>query len=480
MPDDHPNSALSCYGSKLNRTPHIDRLAEEGMRFDRAYVTTSLCAPSRASILTGKYPHQNGQITIPKLFDGEQPTFPKILRAAGYETAVIGKWHLITEPAGFDYWNVLVGQGQYFDPVMVANGVLRNYSGYTTDKITDLTVDWLERRSAERPFCLLCHHKAPHWVWEPDEKHERMYEDATFPEPENFNDTHEGRVSPRESDLNVADMHSHALYRGWPGQKEAPEGLAPGEAKRWNYQAFLKDVLGCVASVDENTGRLLDYLDASGLAENTIVVYTSDNGYFLGEHGWTDKKVIYEESIRVPLLVRYPREIEAGSVNEDFVLNIDFAPTFLDYGGAAIPGDMQGRSFRPLLRGQTPGDWRKSFYYQIYHANRGNGRRLPHYGIRTQDYKLAYWYREIHDWELYDVKRDPDEMRNVYRDPAYAEVIPPLQAELARLRVELGINEEMEQRFAIWTMAGRWQAEVSEYREKKMAEWRRNAAAPDG
>lgn len=472
MSDDHPNNALSCYGSQINQTPNLDRIANEGMRFDRAYVTTSLCAPSRASILTGKYPHKNGQVTIPKLFDGEQPTFPKALQTAGYETAVIGKWHLTTEPTGFDHWNVLINQGAYFDPPMVKGGVLEEHSGYATDLITDLSIDWLENRSVDRPFCLLCHHKAPHWVWEPDDAREREFADTTFPEPETFNDTHEGRVSPRQSDLNVADMHTHPLYRRWPSRSDVPEGLTPDEIKKWNYQEFMRDVIGCVTSVDNNVGRLLDYLDEAGLAENTIVVYTSDNGYFLGEHGWTDKKVIYEESIRVPLMVRYPREVAAGMVNDDFVLNVDFAPTFIDYAEGELPDDVQGSSIQPLLQGETPADWRTSFYYQIYHANRGIDRQLPHYGIRTRQHKLAHWYREIDDWELYDLENDPGEMQNVYRDPAYAEVAIDLTDQVQTLRTELGIDSAMEQEFADRTMSGYWSKEVYEYRQRKTDEWR--------
>ena len=476
MSDDHPNSALSCYGGKVNTTPNIDRLAKEGMRFDHAYVTTSLCSPSRASILTGNYPHINGQVCIPKLFDGNLQTFPKLLQAGGYETAIIGKWHLSSEPTGFDYWNVLIGQGPYFNPPMVKNGALRNYNGYTTDIITDICLNWLKNRDNDKPFCLLCHNKAPHYVWEPDEKHTHIFDDTVFPEPDTFNDTHEGRVSPRESDLNVGDMHKHFLYKKWPGAANVPSGLSSEQIKQHNYQEFLKDVLGCIASVDDNVGRLLDFLEDAGLSENTIVVYTSDNGYFLGEHGWFDKKVIYDKSIRIPLLVRYPNGVTPSSVNDDFVLNIDFAPTFLDYAGIAIPSDVQGRSIRPLLDNRVPGDWRTSIYYQIYHANKGFDRRLPHYGIRTRRYKLAYWYREIHDWELYDLEKDPNELKNVYNDPFYTDVVTSLKTELKKLRDELGITDELDQEFAEKTMSNFWAKERNEYRTRKMEEWKRNAA----
>ena len=476
MSDDHPNSALSCYGSKVNTTPNIDRLAKEGILFNHAYVTTSLCSPSRASILTGTYPHINGQVSIPKLFDESIQTFPKLLQAGGYETAIIGKWHLSSEPTGFDYWNVLIGQGPYFNPPMVENGALRNHTGYTTDIITDISLDWLKNRDDEKPFCLLCHNKAPHYVWEPDDKHTHMFDDAVFPEPETFNDTHKDRVSPREADLNVGDMHEHFLYQNWPGVAKIPQGLSPEQIKKHNYQEFMKDVLGCIASVDDNVGRILDFLEDTGLAENTIVVYTSDNGYFLGEHGWTDKKVIYDESILVPLLVRYPDGIAPSSVNDDFVLNIDFAPTFLDYAGVSIPPDIQGRSIRPLLENRVPGDWRTSIYYQLYHANKRFGRNLPHYGIRTKSHKLAYWYREIHDWELYDLEKDPNELKNVYNDPLYTDVVAGLKTELKKLRLELKINDEMDQDIADKTMSNYWGKEREEYSARKMKEWKRNAA----
>ncbi len=473
LADDHPNSALSCYGSRVNRTPNLDRIAEEGMRFDRAYVTTSLCSPSRASILTGTYPHVNGQVEIPRLFDGSQATFPSVLQASGYATAIIGKWHLTSEPQGFDHWEVLVGQGAYRDPTLVENGVLQQRSGYATDIITDRSIEWLRGRSQERPFCLLCHHKAPHYVWEPDEKHASLYDDVEFPEPASFDDDHQGRVSPREADLNVADIHEHPTYRRWPAREDAPVDSPAGELKRWNFQRFMRDVLGCVASIDDNVGRLLAALDELGLAENTIVVYTSDNGYFLGEHGWTDKKVIYEESIRVPLMMRDPRSVAAGSVSEEFALNIDLMPTFLDYAGVETPAVVQGRSLRPILEGAAPPDWRSSIYYQIYHANQGIQRRLPHYGIRTERYKLAYWYREIEDWELYDLEKDPQEIRNVYRDPAYAEVVEQLKDELEQERERLGITAELEQEIADKTLRGEWRAEANDYRKRKMEEWRR-------
>jgi arylsulfatase A-like enzyme len=472
MADDHPNSALSCYGSEVIRTPHLDRIAREGMRFDHAYVTTSLCSPSRATILTGKYPHVNGQVTIAKLFDGGQPTFPKALQKAGYQTAIVGKWHLTTEPTGFDSWNVLIGQGAYFNPVLVENGKLRKHSGYVTDVITDLALEWLENRAKDRPFCLLYHHKAPHWVWEPDAKHARMFAGSVFPEPETFNDTHQGRISPRESDLNVAELHSHPLYAAWPGRKLLPSRLTPAQIKQWNYQQFMRDVLGCVASVDENVGRLLAYLDRAGLAGNTVVIYTSDNGYFLGEHGWTDKKVIYEEAIRVPLLVRYPGQTPAASVNRDFVLNTDYAPTLMELAGARPYAGIQGRSIRPLLEGRTPADWRRSFYYQYYSPNQGIDRRLPHYGIRTRRHKLAYWYREINSWELYDLEKDPRELRNVYGERPYTGVVTELKRELSRLRAEVGITAEMEQSIAEQVLAGRWAQEVREYERERMGAWR--------
>ncbi len=440
MSDDHAAHAMSCCGSRVNETPNIDRIANEGALLTNCFCTNSICSPSRASILTGTYSHVNGVRTLDDRFDGRQQTFPKLLREAGYQTAVVGKWHLghggLHDPTGFDYWIVLPGQGKYHDPDMTEMGEQRTIGGYATDIITDLCIEWLDKRERGRPFCLLCHHKAPHRPWEPDEKHAGMYEEVEIPEPETFNDDYANRAEAAaaarmrvDRDLSEQDVKA-----------AAPAGLSPQELKKWNYQRYMKDYLRCVASVDDSVGSLLDYLDAEGLAEDTVVIYTSDQGFFLGDHGWYDKRFMYEESLRMPFCIRYPREIEAGSVTDKIVLNVDFAPTFLDYAGLSVPADMQGRSFRPLTRGEAPSDWRTSMYYR-YFMHLAHHHVFAHYGLRTERYKLIYYYEDDpgpREWELFDLQEDPCEMRSVYGEPAYAEVVSGCQEELRRLRHELG------------------------------------------
>ncbi len=432
MSDDHAAHALSCYGSRINKTPHLDRLAKEGMRFDHCYATNSLCAPSRATILTGKYNHINGLLDNRVIFDGRQETFPKILRRQGYQTAMIGKWHLKSTPTGFDYWNVLPGQGRYHDPVLIEMGERKVVKGYVTDLLTDIAIDFLEKkRDPDKPFLMMLHHKAPHRNWQPDKKHAHLYDDVKIPTPETFDDDHSHRASPART-CNMSILKT--LTRN-DVKAPFPKGLTPHQLKVWKYERFIKDYLRCIASVDENVGRLLDYLDRTGLAENTMVVYTSDQGFFLGDHGWFDKRFFYEESDRMPLLVRFPGRVKPGSVNEDLVSNVDFAPTFLDVAGAPIPADMQGRSFKPLLFGKHPADWRKSFYYHYYEFP-AEHQVKRHYGVRTERYKLIHYYR-IGEWELFDLEKDPHELNSVYGDPAYAEVQRRLEAELKRLRREL-------------------------------------------
>ncbi len=441
MSDDHAAHAMGCYGSRINQTPHMDRIANEGVRFDNCFCTNSICAPSRATILTGTYSHVNGVLT---LFEGlrtqEQPSFPAMLQQAGYQTGLIGKWHLghkpENEPFGFDYWNVLPGQGLYHNPKMIEMGEEKVFSGYVTDLITDMCVDWLSRRDAERPWCLLCHHKAPHRPWEPHERHMGLFAGDVL-EPPTFDDDYSNRsVAAREAkmridrDLTVTDT-----------KIEPPEGLSGRPLKQWKYQRYIKDYLRCVQAVDDSVGTLLDYLDASGLAEDTIVVYTSDQGFFLGDHGWYDKRFMYEESLRMPFVVRYPREIAPGSVNRDIAINNDFAPTFLDYAGLPTPDFMQGRSLRPLLQGQTPPDWREAFYYRYFMHLDPSHNTTAHYGVRTQRYKLIYYYEPVpgpQEWELFDLQRDPLEMCSVYDDPACADVVAELQGKLRELRRECG------------------------------------------
>ena len=449
MSDDHASHAMSCYGSRINETPNIDRIAREGMLFENCFCTNSICSPSRASILTGKYSHLNGVKSIEDHFDGRQLTFPKLLQAAGYQTAIIGKWHLghggNADPTGFDYWAVVPGQGEYHNPEFYVMGELRRFDGYATDLITDFSLEWLRRRDKNRPFLLMCHHKAPHRPWEPDEKHKHLYEDVEIPEPETFYDDYATRAQAAvEAKMRIdRDMNDEVDLKGRP-----PEGLTPLELKKWRYQRYIKDYLRCVASIDDNVGRLLDYLDEEGIAEDTIVIYTSDQGFFLGDHGWYDKRFMYEESLRMPFIVRYPREIKAGSRMGAMALNIDFPCTFLDYAGVPIPGEMQGRSLRPLFRGEVPSGWRTSMYYRYWMHLDEYHNVYSHYGIRTHRYKLIYYYAEAlgtsgsleesrpPEWELFDLEKDPYELNNVYSDPAYADTVKALKTELRRLQLE--------------------------------------------
>jgi arylsulfatase A-like enzyme len=461
MTDDHTVQAMSCYGSKINKTPNLDRIAAGGMRFENCFCTNSICAPSRAVILTGKYSHVNGVIDNIVRFDAGQQTFPKILREHGYETAMVGKWHLKSEPTGFDYYNILPGQGEYYDPVLIEMGTPKKHKGYVTDIITDYCLGWLKGRSGEKPFCLMYQHKAPHRNWQPDEKHAGMYDDVEIPEPETFNDDYSTRsAAAHEQEMTI----EHHLTPGdlkvlppadWKGSREqwnnigvkgepwpAPNDLKGQALKKWKYQRYIKDYLRCVASVDDNVGRLLDYLDESGLADTTIVVYTSDQGFYLGEHGWFDKRFMYEESLRMPFLVRYPKEVKAGSVNSDIAVNIDFAPTFLDFAGIGKPSDMQGESLRPLLEGRTPTDWRQSMYYHYYEYPGWHAVKR-HYGVRTKRYKLIHFYHDIDAWELYDLEKDPHELDNVYGNPAYKHVAEDLERELRRLQKKYGDSDEL-------------------------------------
>jgi arylsulfatase A-like enzyme len=456
MTDDHAAHAIGCYGSRINKTPNIDRIAKEGMRFSNCFCTNSICAPSRAVILTGKYSHLNGVIDNNVEFDGGQETFVKLLQKGGYETAVIGKWHLKSEPTGFDHYEILTGswgQGEYFDPLFSVDGREEKTKGYVTDIITDKCIGWLKKRKKDKPFCLLYHHKAPHRNWQPDAKHARMYEDVEIPEPETFNDDYATRCDAARQqemmiehhltpgDLKVAppkEMPGEDLP-GWENKGVHGEYWSPSmelygqELKKWKYQRFIKDYLRCVASVDDNVGRMLKFLDKAGLAEDTVVIYTSDNGFYLGEHGWFDKRFMYEESLRMPLIVRYPGVIEAGGVNEDMVLNLDFAPTLLGFAGVPMPEDMQGESFSRLLQGQAAGDWRESMYYHYYEYPGWHAVKR-HYGVRTKKYKLIHFYYDIDAWELYDLQKDPHELNNVYGDAGYADVVKQLKDELEQLR----------------------------------------------
>jgi arylsulfatase A-like enzyme len=443
MSDDHAAHAISAYGSRLNKTPNIDRLAKEGMKFENCFVTNSICTPSRAAILTGKYSHLNG-VPVFNHIDSSQPMLQKYLQQAGYHTGIVGKWHLggndpkrsdDGKPVGFDYWNILPGQGAYFDPVMIEMGERRQHTGYTTDVITDVAIDFLKNRPREKPFFLMYHHKAPHRNWQPDEKHRRQFENVTVPEPSTFNDDYKGKSdAARQATMRIdRDLNDNDL------KMKPPEGLSGQRLKKWKYQRYMRDYLACVQAVDDNVGRFLDWLDKNGLAENTIVIYTSDQGFFLGEHNFFDKRFMYEESLRMPLLIRWPGRIKPGSVSKEMILNVDFAPTLLDAARVKAPADMQGRSFLPWLEGKTPQRWRAAMYYRYYHP--GHHNVAAHYGIRTDRYKLIY-FNKLDQWEMYDLRKDPREMRNVYSAPAYAKIVEGLKKELYWLKKELKDDDQ--------------------------------------
>ncbi|GMU22657.1 MAG: N-acetylglucosamine-6-sulfatase [Phycisphaerae bacterium] len=454
MTDDHAFQAMSCYASRVNKTPNLDRIANNGMRFDRCFVTNSICTPSRAVILTGKYSHMNG-VPVFNRFDGSQPTVAKHLQAAGYHTGMIGKWHLGSDPEGFDYWEILPGQGSYFDPVFYTATDQRTIKGYCTDIVADLSLEFLKNRPKDKPFFLMSHHKAPHRAWDPDEKHRKMFADRTVPEPPTLRDDYATRTDAiKENQQRVFDdmtrrdlkLEPPAGLSGeeqkkWLGTKPTEveievdghkKVLKGEELNKWKYQRYMQDYLACVQSVDTNVGRLLDYLDESGLAENTVVIYTSDQGFYLGEHGMYDKRFMYEESLRTPLVVRWPKAIRAGSVQKAMALNLDFAPTMIELAGLSVPADMQGRSLVPLLRGDRPADWRTSIYYRYYH-DPGHHNTRAHYGVRTETHKLIYFWTKD-QWELFDLVKDPLELNNVYSDPAYQETVEELKAELQRLK----------------------------------------------
>lgn len=461
--DDHAYQAIGAYGSVINHTPNIDRLAAEGMLFENCFVTNSICGPSRAVILTGKYSHINGFHRNGLKFDGSQQTFPKLLQQAGYQTVVIGKWHLGSDPTGFDYWDILIGQGPYYNPPMIDNAARKVRDGYTTDVITDLALDWLQsKRDTSKPFMLMFQHKAPHRSWQPSPKHLAMYDDVTIPEPATLFDDYATRgTAAKTQDMTIAktltdydlkfrppgnltDEQREIWHAAYDPKNEAFRAaqLTGDDLVRWKYQRYIKDYLRCVASLDDNIGRVLDYLDESGLASNTIVIYSSDQGFYLGEHGWFDKRWIYEPSLRTPLIVRWPDVTEPGTRTDAIVSNLDFAETFLDVAGVDQPSDMQGRSLKPILQGEAPHDWRTSFYYHYYEFPAVHSVRR-HYGVRDQRYKLIHFYN-IDEWEFYDLKDDPLEVRNAFDDPDYAPIIGRLMQELQRLRRQYDVPPDTE------------------------------------
>jgi arylsulfatase A-like enzyme len=462
--DDHTTQALSAYGHPLRlvETPNMDRLAKQGMLFQRCLVPNSICGPSRAVILTGKYSHLNGFYRNGNRFDGSQQTFPKLLQQAGYQTAVIGKWHLATDPTGFDHWHILPGQGIYYNPPMIRDGQQVKHEGYTTDLIADFSIEWLKQRDPSKPFLLMSQHKAPHREWAPALKYLGWNGDREFPEPETLFDDYSGRGrAEREQDMTlaktfnatdaklVAPPYLTAEQREvWDAYYE-PRNEAFRQANltgkdliRWRYQRYMHDYLGTILSVDEAVGRLLQFLDDEGLADNTIVVYSSDQGFYLGEHGWFDKRWIYEESLTTPLLVRWPGVAQAGTRHGSLVSILDLPETFLEAAGLPVPDDMQGRSLLPLLRGQTPEDWRTSFYYHYYEFPGAHSVR-KHYGVVTDRYKLFHFYEpEMNYWTLIDRQTDPHELTNVFGKPDYASVQQELAAELTRLRTELKVPDQ--------------------------------------
>jgi len=433
--DDHAQHAISAYGSQVNRTPHLDRLAAAGARFTNSFVTNSICSPSRATLLTGQYSHANG-VPVFNRFDGTRDHVAKRLRAGGYHTGMIGKWHLGGEPTGFDRWVILPGQGGYWNPQFVLPGRTLSIEGHCTAIVGDLSLEFLRTRPRDKPFFLMVHHKAPHRNWQPDERNRRRFADTTVPEPATLRDDYATRPAalPENRQTIARDLTRGDL------KHDPPPGLAGDALVAWKYQRYMQDYLACVQGVDDEVGRLLDHLDAEGLADETIVIYTSDNGWYLGDLGLYDKRFMYEPGLRVPLIARGPG-IVAGTP-DPLVANIDLAPTFLDLAGLPVPASMQGRSFAPLLRGERPADWRRSVYYRYYH-DPGHHDTRAHYGVRTTTHKLIhYWKKDA--WELFDLRVDPDEQRNLLFDPADAarpevsRLFAELKAEIVRLQAEFG------------------------------------------
>lgn len=499
MSDDHAATAISAYGSRLAKdapTPNIDRIANEGMRLDNCHCVNSICTPSRANILTGQHSHVNGVRTLADSMPVEPTVLPEILRENGYQTALFGKWHLHAEPRGFDEWTLLPGQGLYFDPVFIYSdgervpegtlmpdaereemlgragevrkynfGTLTRQKGYVTDLIADMTVDWLKERDEHKPFFLCCHHKAPHDFFEYDRVYEDQYQDVEFEEPDTlFEDEKTQQEISRKYGSTVSErweprnMVKHLQSPSYPnGGAMDFSGLDFEGRARKAYQKYMQDYLRTVHSIDVNVGRLLDYLDESGLAENTIVIYTSDQGMMLGEHDHIDKRWIFDESQRMPFLVRYPEGIDVNTACDEVVDNTDFAPTLLEYASVDVPGDMQGQSFRALLEGEVPGDRKQAVYYR-YWMHMAHHWVPAHYGIRTKTRKLIFFYGMKLDasgcnnpdcdentspgFELYDLENDPQEKRNVYNDPDYAEDVKVLKAELLRLKQQYGDTDE--------------------------------------
>ncbi|MDR2999222.1 MAG: sulfatase [Microbacterium sp.] len=450
LTDDHASHAISAYGSVVNSTPRIDEIADAGVLLENCFCTNALCTPSRASILTGTYSHVNGVTTLETPIDASQPTFVSALREAGYRTGIVGKWHMGEgpghDPEGFDYWAVLRDQGEYFDPQILTENGVQILPGYATDVITDLSLGWLESLAQDEPWCLLIHHKAPHRPWEPDEKHSGMYAQEQIPLPATFDDDYATRGSAaHRAAMRIADHLTLTDLKVAP-----PEGLTYEQAAVWKYQRYMEDYLACVASVDDNVGRVIDWLRERDVFDDTLLMYTSDQGFFLGDHGWFDKRFMYDESLRMPLVLSCPSRIPArDEALTQIVTNVDFAQTILDAAGVEPHPRMQGVSIWPQLTDDPGAPTRDAMYYRYFENDDINHHAFAHYGIRTERYKLIYFYNDgmglpgssAHtyppEWELYDLEADPEELHNVYLDPAHHDIREDLKARLWRLQADL-------------------------------------------
>ena len=490
--DDHAPHSIGAYDGWLkdvNPTPNIDKLASQGMLFKNSFCTNSICGPSRAVIQTGKHSHINGFMTNGNKFDGDQQTFPKLLQKADYQTAMIGKWHLGTDPQGFDFWKVLPGQGDYYNPAFKSPKGREVIEGYCTDLVTGMALEWLENgRDKEKPFMLMCQHKAPHRTWMPPLRYLTLYDDVNIPEPATLFDNWEDNASPARHQEMEIDGHLNIVFdcfgpplHGWDPdsgksvdrsgfrnkQKMTPEQLKAWnkvfDAKnnelvklnlkgkdliRWKYHRYIRNYLRCVKGVDDSVGQLMNYLEEKGLAENTIVIYSSDQGFYLGDHGWYDKRWMYEESLQMPFICKWPNVTKPGSVNEELIQNLDYAETFLDVAGVEIPSDMQGKSLVPLLKGETPADWRDSIYYH-YHEFPSVHMVAKHNGVRTKRYKLIQFY-QFGEWEFYDLEKDPDELQNEYNNPQYAKEVAKLKKQLIEQETLYKENTDRKEMPAEW------------------------------
>jgi len=476
MSDDHAFQAVSAYGHNLNNTPNIDRIAEEGAIFNKGFVTNSICAPSRAVMLTGKHSFINGKVDNIQPYNWNQSNFAKSLQKGGYETALVGKIHLRGDPQGFDFWSVLPGQGHYYNPVFIENGDTIQIEGHVTPITTEKSLDWLKnKRDQKKPFLLLYHQKAPHRNWMTEEKYLTLFDDKTFEPPSNFFDNYDGRGrAAKEQEMKI-DGHGYwghdfkLLSDPFTGENTnfdrqlsrlteeqrtkwlnayTPKNnlfrsmnLEGKELAVWKFNRYIKDYLRTIQSIDDGVGEILDYLDSNNLSENTIVIYTSDQGFYLGEHGWYDKRFMYEESLRTPILMRYPKEIIRGTEVNQLIQNLDFAPTFLDYAGIKIPKDMQGESFRGIVN-KTNSEWRDAIYYTYYEYPSVHMVKR-HYGVRTDRYKLMHFYYDIDEWEMYDLEEDPSEMNNIYDDPNYKEVREMMHVRLVEMREKYGDSDDL-------------------------------------